>query len=82
MQLGAIAAKCLELSPCHSVEVSVNTIPPQTMVLPPKRYGVQLAGDVTNKLKAEPEHKPKTKSAVISHREGWQRDCTKMLDFL
>jgi hypothetical protein len=52
------------------------------MVLPPKRYGVQLAGDVTNKLKAEPEHKPKTKSAVISHREGWQRDCTKMLDFL
>ena len=60
----------------------MNIIPTQTTVLPPKRYGLQLAGDITNKLKAEPEHKPKKKSVVISYSESRQRDCTGMVDFL
>jgi hypothetical protein len=60
----------------------MNILPPQTMVLPPTRNGLRLAGDTTNKLKANPEHKRTTESAVIRYREGWQRDCTQMLDLL
>jgi hypothetical protein len=60
----------------------MNTIPPQTIVLTPKRYGLQLAGDTTNKLEGKPEHKPKSKSVVISYRAGRQQDCTRMVDFL
>jgi hypothetical protein len=81
-QPGAIAAKCLELSPHRSVEVSVNTIPLQTIPFPPGRNGLRLGGDLTNKLNADPEHKRTKKSAIISLREGWQRGCTGMVDFL
>jgi hypothetical protein len=59
----------------------MNILPPQTMVLP-TRNRLRLTGDTTNKLKANPEHKRANESTVICHREGWQRDCTRMLDLL
>jgi hypothetical protein len=65
-----------------SVDVSVNVILPQTPILRLARNGLRLTGDATNKLKADPEHKRTSEPAVISHREGWQSDCTKMLDLL
>jgi hypothetical protein len=55
---------------------------PQTMVLLPTRNGLRLAGDDTNKLKANREHKRSNEPAVICHQEGWRRDCTQMLDLL
>ena len=55
---------------------------PQTMVLVPTQNGLRLAGDKTNKLKADPEHKRTNEPAVMYHREAWQRDCTQMLDLL
>jgi hypothetical protein len=67
--------------PAISVEVSMHMIP-QTTVLLPTRDGLRLAGDKTNKLKANREHKRTNEPAVIRHREGWQRDCTQMLDLL
>jgi hypothetical protein len=60
----------------------MNMIPPQTILLPLTRDGLRLAGDTTNKLKAEPEHKRYHESAVIRYREGFQRDCTNMVDLL
>ena len=55
---------------------------PQTMVLLPTRNGLRLAGEATNKLKANPENKRTHESVVICYREGWQRDCTNMVDLL
>jgi len=60
----------------------MSLISPQTMVLPPTRNGLRLAGDTTNKLKGNPENKRAHESVVICYREGWQRDCTQMLDLL
>ena len=59
----------------------MNMISPETIVLPLTRNGLRLAGDTTNKLKADHDHKRANESA-IPHREGWQCDCTKMLDLL
>jgi hypothetical protein len=67
--------------PAVSVEVSMNVIPTQTTILPPAR-NLRLAGDTTNKGKSSPQRKRTNELAVISDREGWQRDCTKMLDLL
>jgi hypothetical protein len=55
---------------------------PRTMVLLPTRNGLRLAGGKTNKLEAKPEHKRTNEPAVIYRREGWQRDCTQILDLL
>jgi hypothetical protein len=60
----------------------MNLISPQTMVLRPTRNRLRLAGDTTNKLKANPERKRTHELAMIRYREGWQRDCTQMLDLL
>jgi hypothetical protein len=54
---------------------------PQTMVLLPTRNGLRFAGDTTNKLKANSEHKHANESAMHQY-ERWQSDCTQMLDLL
>jgi len=66
--------------PPVSVLVSMNTILPHTMALPQKR--LRFAGDTTNELKADPEHKHVNESTAVCHYDGWQHDCTKMLDLL
>jgi hypothetical protein len=60
----------------------MNMVPPQTMVLPLTRNGLRLAGDTTNKPKADPEYKRTHESAMIRYRAGLQRDCTQMVDLL
>jgi len=60
----------------------MNMIFPQTMVLLPRRNGLRLAGNTTNKPKADLERKRTHESAVISYRAGLQRDCTQMVDLL
>jgi len=60
----------------------MNMIPPQTILLPLTRDGLRLAGDTTNKPKANPENKRAQESAVIRYRAGLQRDCTQMVDLL
>jgi len=60
----------------------MDLISPQTLVLPLTRDRLRLAGDTTNKLKANPENKHTHESAMICYREGWQQDCTQMLDLL
>jgi hypothetical protein len=74
--------KCLELLPCHSVLVSMDTILPQTVILPATRIGLRLASDKLNKVKADPEHKRAHESVVIRYRAGLKRDCTQMVDLL
>ena len=82
MSVGAIAQKCLELSPRGSVEVTVNTILPQTLLRRSAPNGLLLADDTTNKPKANPESKRTHESAVIRYRGGFKRDCTQMVDLL
>jgi hypothetical protein len=77
-----LAAKYLELSPCHFRIGSMDMIPPQTILLPLTRDGLRLAGHTTNKLKANPESKRTHESAAIRYRAGLQRDCTQMVDLL
>jgi hypothetical protein len=68
--------------PPVSVLVSMNTILLPTMALPATRKRLRFAGDTTNELKADPEHKHVNESTAVRHYDGWQHDCTMMLDLL
>jgi hypothetical protein len=59
----------------------MNATRPQRMVRPTTRHGLRLAGHMTNK-QADPEYDHMNKLAAMGQYEGWQRDCTKMLDLL
>jgi hypothetical protein len=55
------------------------------MVLPAARNGLQLAGNATNPDKFQDEsakYEHIKDLAAMRHYEGWQHDCTKMLDFV
>jgi hypothetical protein len=68
-----------------SVDVSMKTTRPLRMVLPTKRNGLRLASDAMNrgKLGYKLEKNEQIKDlAAMRHYEGWQHDCTKMLDIL
>jgi hypothetical protein len=60
----------------------MDTILPQTVILPATRIGLRLAGDATNKLKADPEHKHAHESTAMCDNDRWRNDCTRMLDLL
>ena len=68
--------------PTVSVEVSMNTAPPQSTVLPAIRNAFRQAGDTAKKLKAGPEHEHINGVAAMRHQPRWHHDCTKMLDLL
>jgi hypothetical protein len=55
------------------------------MVLPATRKGLRLAGDTMNpgKFGDQLEKYEQIKDlAAMRHYEGWQHDCTRMLDLL
>jgi hypothetical protein len=60
----------------------MDTILPQTVLLPATRIGLRLAGDTTTKLKADPEYKHAHESTAMCHNDRWRSDCTRMLDLL
>jgi hypothetical protein len=63
----------------------MNTTRPLRMVLPTTRKGLRLAGDAMNpgKLEDKLEKYEQIKDlAAMRHYEGWQHDCTKILDLL
>jgi|SRR6267142_2872913 hypothetical protein len=68
-----------------SVDVSMNTTLPQRKVLPATRNGLRSAGDAMNpsKVGGKLGRCEQIKDLAAMRRyEGWQRDCTMMLDFL
>jgi hypothetical protein len=60
----------------------MNTILPQTMVLPATRNSLRSTGDTMKKLKTDREYEHINELASMIHNNGWQRDCTMMLDLL
>ena len=55
------------------------------MVLPITRKGLRLKGDAMNPDKLEDKlqkYEQIKDLAAMRHYEGWQHDCTKMLDLL
>jgi len=63
----------------------MNTTRPLRMVLPATRKGLRLASDAMNPGKLEDKlqkHEHIKDLAAMRHYEGWQHDCTKMLDLL
>jgi hypothetical protein len=63
----------------------MNTTRPFRMVLPVTREGLRLTGDAIkpDKLGDKREKSEQIKDlAAMRHYEGWQRDCTNMLDLL
>jgi hypothetical protein len=74
-----------DLRPPVSVDVSMNTIGPLRMVPPATRKGLRLAGDAMNpgNLGDKLEKYEQIKDLAAMRRyEGWQHDCTNMLDLL
>ena len=68
-----------------SVDVSMNTTRPLKKILPATRNGLRSAGDAMNpsKLGGKPGKCEQIKDlAAMRYYEGWQRDCTMMLDLL
>jgi hypothetical protein len=74
-----------DFRPPVSVDVSMNTTRPLRMVLPTTRRGLRLAGDAMNPGELEDKlekYEQIRDLAAMRHYEGWQHDCTKMLDLL
>jgi hypothetical protein len=68
-----------------SVEVSMNTTRPLRKILPATRNGLRSAGEAMNpsELGGELGKCEQIKDlAAMRYYEGWQRDCTMMLDLL
>ena len=68
-----------------SVDLSMNTTRPLRKVLPATRNGLRSARDAMNpsKLGGKLGKCEQIKDlAAMRYYEGWQRDCTMMLDFL
>jgi hypothetical protein len=73
----------LDLRTPVSVDVSMNTTRPLRMVLPATRKGLagnaMSPGQLGDKLETCEQIKD---LAAMRHYEGWQQDCTTMLDLL
>ena len=63
----------------------MNTTRPLRMVLPATQKDVRLASDAMNPGKLEDKlqkYEQFKDLTAMRHYEGWQHDCTKMLDLL